>query len=106
MPDPPDKGRPSSAPLSVEDADRLADSFTAFWEDAGGPDTSGPVAAVAAVAAPTPSPGTVTAAMPAVTVNRKPSGTLVGIAPITIENPPSVAPPPAAPTSVAPPPAA
>ena len=33
MPDQPGKGPPSSAPLSVEDADRLAESFTPFWED-------------------------------------------------------------------------
>src|SRR5258708_7944539 len=33
MPDQPGKGPPSSAPLSLEDADRLAESFTPFWED-------------------------------------------------------------------------
>jgi Meckel syndrome type 1 protein len=81
MPDPPDKGRPSSAPLSVEDADRLADSFTPFWEDAGAPDASGPVAAL------TPHAEAVTAPMPAVAAVRKPIGkqTLLGIAPPTIE---------------------
>jgi len=97
MPDPPDKGRPSSAPLSVEDADRLADTFTAFWEDAGAPDASGPVAAVAAPSPATVSEGTVTAPMPAVAAPmpavaavRKPIGkqTLVGIAP-AIERPSS-----------------
>ncbi|MEI9948646.1 MAG: hypothetical protein WDO74_06580 [Pseudomonadota bacterium] len=93
MPDPPDKGRPSS-PLSVEDADRLADSFTPFWEDAGVP------AATETSAAPAPNPGTVTAPMPAVQAARIPIGkqTLLGIAPITIEKPASASSPPA-PTS-------
>jgi hypothetical protein len=103
MPDPPDKGRPSSAPLSIEDADRLADSFTAFWEDAGAPATAGPIAA--------PHPGAVTAPMPAVAPINKPVGkqTLLGIAPVAIEKrPPASQPPPAAPVAkpVSTPPAA
>src|SRR5450432_502376 len=57
MPDQPGKGPPSSAPLSVEDADRLAESFTPFWED---DDVPAPApaaeAAPVAVAAPAPAP--------------------------------------------------
>ena len=93
MLDPADNARPSSAPLSAEDADRLADGFTAFWED--------PPAPAVAEPAPTPHPGAVTAPMPAVvpapapptptpTPTPKPKvgkQTLVGIAPITIERP-------------------
>jgi len=96
MPDLPDKGRQSSAPLSIEDADRLADSFTPFWEDAGAPATSDLVAPPNR----TSHPGAVTVPMPAVAAIRNPVGkqTLLGIAPITIEKPPS-APPPAAPVS-------
>jgi flagellar hook-length control protein FliK len=33
MPDQAGKGSPSSTPLSAEDADRLAESFTPFWDD-------------------------------------------------------------------------
>lgn len=116
MPDPADKGRPSSPPLSVEDADRLADSFTAFWDDAPAPPPARPVsvlppvAILAPVSAPPPPvaapssipapapvaadarhPGTVTAPMPAVQAipQPKPLGkqTLLGIAPINIEKP-------------------
>ncbi len=104
MPDPADKGRPSSAPLSVEDADRLADSFTPFWEDSGAPVASG------GEPAPTPNPGAVTAPMPAVEAARKPLGkqTLLGIAPLVIERPPSTPqatpiPPAIAPTQPLPP---
>jgi len=91
MPDPPDKGRPSSAPLSAEDADRLADSFTPFWEDADVPAAPEPVATATAET------GSLTAPMPAVEPVRQPVGkqTLLGIAPINIEKPAS-APPPAA----------
>jgi hypothetical protein len=106
MPDPADKARPSSAPLSAEDADRIADGFTAIWEDPPAP------AAVAAEPAPTPHPGAVTAPMPAVAPAPMPAvapaatpvvaaapavaaaptpkpgkQTLVGIAPINIERP-------------------
>jgi hypothetical protein len=97
MPDLPEKGRPSSAPLSVEDADRLADSFTPFWEDAGAPATPGSGAALVAAPGPTTAnPGTETLPVPAVELIRKPVGkqTLLGIAPITIERPASA--PPAA----------
>jgi hypothetical protein len=79
MPDSADNGRPSAAPLSVEDADRLADSFTAFWDDAPAPTDAPPIAAPrpflesqpfgdpelapapAPVAAPAPRPALVTA---------------------------------------------
>ncbi|MET0792689.1 MAG: hypothetical protein ABW061_14305 [Polyangiaceae bacterium] len=76
MPDQPGKGPPSSAPLSVEDADRLADSFTPFWE------VDGDLAPIAAgqPAAPVPSapaPEATLAARKA--INRQ---TLLGIAPI------------------------
>jgi len=94
MPDLPDKGRPSS-PLTVEDADRLADGFTAFWEDAGAPVSAEPATATPAPA-PTAGPGAVTARMPAVqpVPARKPIGkqTLVGIAPINIEKPAPIGP--------------
>ena len=52
MPDSADNGRPSAAPLSVEDADRLADSFTAFWDDAPAPTDAPPIAAAPPVPAP------------------------------------------------------
>src|SRR6478609_7711182 len=108
MPDSADNGRPSSAPLSVEDAERLADSFTAFWDDepaTGSPEPAAVAAPIPAptphpaavtapmpvVAAPTPHPAAVTAPMPAVEPVDKPKPigkqTLIGIAPITIENP-------------------
>ncbi|HKO47758.1 MAG TPA: hypothetical protein VJV79_08545 [Polyangiaceae bacterium] len=87
MPDLPDKGRPSS-PLSAEDADRLADSFTAFWEDVEAPD---PAAIAPAAVDAAPHPGSVTAPMPAVVSVPPPKAlgkqTLLGIAPITIEKP-------------------
>lgn len=129
MPDSADNGRPSSAPLSVEDAERLADSFHAFWDEEPETASPGPVAP-APIAAPAPHPVTVTAPMPAVAptpaaakpahpapvtapmpaavptphpvavtapmpavepvvAKPKPLGkqTLIGIAPITIENP-------------------
>jgi hypothetical protein len=127
MPDSADKGRPSSAPLSVEDADRLADSFTAFWEDAPAPAAadsvagsapSGPVAGPAPFpsAVTAPHPGAVTAPMPVAVVapmpavepapKPKPIGkqTLVGIAPINIERPTSSEPPPSSPVQSVPPP--
>jgi len=100
MPDPADKGRPSSAPLSVEDADRLADSFTPFWEDSRDP--SSPVAAQPPAVA-TPAPGTVTAPMPAVgsvTAAAEPAPkligkqTLLGIAPLTAQRQAASLPPP------------
>src|SRR6478736_70327 len=125
MPDSADKGRPSSAPLSVEDADRLADSFHAFWDDEPAPAAAAPViattpAAATAIAEPAarpgavtapmpvadPTPGAVTAPMPAVAPvhQEKPVGkqTLIGIAPINIERPPSEPPPSSSPVSSSP----
>src|SRR6478736_3959781 len=111
MPDSADKGRPSSAPLSVEDADRLADSFHAFWDDEPAPAAAAPViattpAAATAIAEPAARPGAVTAPMPAVAPvhQEKPVGkqTLIGIAPINIERPPSEPPPSSSPVSSSP----
>src|SRR6478609_1675235 len=112
MPDSADKGRPSSAPLSVEDADRLADSFHAFWDDEPAPAVAEPAPSPSAVTAPmpaadpTPRPGAVTAPMPAVAPvhQEKPVGkqTLIGIAPINIERPPSEPPPSSSPVSSSP----
>src|SRR4051812_33748111 len=85
MPDQPGKGPLSSPPLSVEDADRLADNFTAFWEDASDP------AMVAPPPAAPPSPAAVAPkTTPAVTV-KKPLAkqTLLGIAPLKIGAPPT-----------------
>jgi len=128
MPDSADNGRPSAAPLSVEDADRLADSFTAFWDDAPAPTPAPPIAAArppadsqpfgdpelvpvaAPIAEPAPHPGAVTQPMPAVAAvaKAKPLGkqTLVGIAPINIEKPsPSEPPPSSSPIQSSPSPA-
>jgi hypothetical protein len=83
MPDQPAKGPPSSAPLSAEDADRIADSFTPFWEDDGDP---------APAAAPALAP--VAAAPIVVPAARRPIAkqTLLGIAPPTIVRAPAPAP--------------
>ncbi len=71
MADQPAKSPPSSAPLSVEDADRLAASFTPFWEDEDLPGQ-------AQVAAQPP------AAAPLHGFNKH---TLLGLAPITVPEP-------------------
>ncbi len=70
MPDQTAKGPPSLAPLSVEDADRLAESFTPFWED---DDLPGPAEVSAPGAAPDPSP-----------VKAASKHTLLGLAPVLV----------------------
>ncbi|HYP78121.1 MAG TPA: hypothetical protein VER12_19245 [Polyangiaceae bacterium] len=108
MPDSADNGRPSSAPLSAEDADRLADSFTAFWEDTPAPADSA-AAAPAVVTAPepaalaAPSPATVTAPMPTVTAPGPAMVTAPSPATVTAPSPGTVtAPMPATPASPVP----
>jgi len=104
MPDQPGKGPPSSAPLSVEDADRLADRFTAIWEGDGevGPlppaplepaaTSTAPVVGPATSVSPIPSPSTAPpATAPTAGATRPLAGpdkpivrqTLLGIAPLT-----------------------
>src|SRR4051812_23326775 len=91
----PDTDRPSGAPLSESEADRLAERFTASWDD---PElASPPPAAVPApalvpapapvpVAAPAPIPVPVAAPLPQAPTPTlaKPKHTLLGIAPIVV----------------------
>jgi hypothetical protein len=98
----PDPQRPSRAPLSESEADRLSERFTASWED---PDLASEPAAVSAiVASPAPSaaPSTTTPLPPI-----KPQPTLLGIAPVVVgpaTPPPAPLPAPSAPPSAIPPP--
>jgi DNA polymerase-3 subunit gamma/tau len=121
----PDPDRPSSAPLSEADADRLSERFTASWDEPTWEDAPTAVAkapTAPAPPAPTPagppaaltSPATVTAKLPAVTLPlptpaaapspnnpplTKPKQTLLGIAPILPVGPSPAA---AAPVAAAP----
>jgi DNA segregation ATPase FtsK/SpoIIIE, S-DNA-T family len=98
MPEQPGKGPPSSAPLSVEDADRLAESFTPFWEDDG---LSSAMAAPAPVVAQTPAIVTPLGVGPApLTLPKKPINkqTLLGMAPLTGTPAPAAAAPSSAAT--------
>jgi hypothetical protein len=102
MPDQPGQGPPSSPPLSVEDADRLAESFTPFWEDE---DVAAPTAAPDPVAAPggasaQPTGPAEAVKAPAATlpIVKKSVGkqTLLGLAPIVATPGVALAPMPAA----------
>ena len=103
MPDQPGKGPQSSAPLSAADADRLAESFTAFWDDDSAPAAAPPPAEAGTVTAPMPAVAPVhtgTAASPAPAPAAAPTGkhvgkqTLLGMAPFTFGKPePAFAPP-------------
>src|SRR6478609_4446454 len=88
----PDTDRPSGAPLSQSEADRLSERFTASWDV---PDNAAdPRVAEQSAAAPGPTP------LPAPPPNKSKNHTLLGIAPIVAvgaSKPPSVAAPPATP---------
>src|SRR5882672_5338691 len=107
----PDPDRPSGAPLSESEADRLSERFTASWDEpasweepepptlepvtvpkAGPPLAATPAPAIVPVAAPAAAPA------PALTL-AKPKQTLLGIAPIVVVGPSQ---PPAAPAVAAP----
>jgi hypothetical protein len=102
----PDSYRPSNAPLSESEADRLSERFTASWDEAADeaePVHAGKSGAFAATSSPPPVAEPVpTLPLPevAAVTKPKPKPTLLGIAPIVIG--PSSAPPPA---QSAPPPA-
>lgn len=83
----PDPQRPSVAPLSESEADRLSERFTASWDDPAPAPLSGVVPPPAADAA--------------VPVKAKPKPTLLGIAPVVV----GPAPPPPAPPAPLPAPA-
>jgi len=87
----PEPNRPSGAPLSESEADRLSERFTASWDEPEAQPARPPVAAPAPAAAP---------------VVAKPKQTLLGIAPIVVGDRPLPPPPPAPPPPIAAPSAA
>ena len=87
MPEQPAKGPPSLAPLSAADADRLAESFTPFWE---GGDAPAPTATAKAPAVPpTPVSAATTTKTPAPSAANRAvvTRTILGIAPLTLGQP-------------------
>ncbi|MES1188952.1 MAG: hypothetical protein ABUL60_34370, partial [Myxococcales bacterium] len=102
----PDPQRPSGAPLSDSEADRLSERFTASWDDPDPPTLDPPTVPLAASQATqsAPEPGSPVAGAKLVVPAAKPrqKNTLLGIAPIVVG--PSQPPPPS-PSAPPPPPA-
>ena len=99
----PDPDRPSGAPLSDSEADRLSERFTASWDDPDLASSVEPAAVPLAAPAVATASGAVVTSLPSTPRVAKPKHTLLGIAPIVVG--PSQ-PPPAAPAAVSPAPAA